>query len=91
MPLLADSSQTAAVVAAARGKDYVLFGPPGSGKSQTIANMIVQLMGDGKTVLFVSQKTVDHHVSSILRKLGVPNRIQAIIEATRLGIASRNT
>ena len=57
MPLLADSSQTAAVVAAARGKDYVLFGPPGSGKSQTIANMIVQLMGDGKTVLFVSQKT----------------------------------
>ncbi len=41
--------------------------------------------------LFVSQKTVDHHVSSILRKLGVPNRIQAIIEATRLGIASPNT
>jgi len=57
MPLLADSSQTAAVVAAARGKDYVLFGPPGTGKSQTIANMIVQLIGDGKTVLFVSQKT----------------------------------
>jgi very-short-patch-repair endonuclease len=57
MPLLADSSQTAAVVAAAGGKDYVLFGPPGSGKSQTIANMIVQLMGDAKTVLFVSQKT----------------------------------
>ena len=41
--------------------------------------------------LFVSQKTVDHHVSSILRKLGVPNRIQAGIEATRLGIASPNT
>ena len=41
--------------------------------------------------LFVSHKTVDHHVSSILRKLGVPNRIQAGIEATRLGIASPNT
>jgi hypothetical protein len=56
-PLPADSSQTAAVVAGARGKDFVLFGPPGTGKSQTIANMIIQLMADGKTVLFVSQKT----------------------------------
>jgi hypothetical protein len=57
MPLPSDSSQTAAVVAAAHGKDFVLFGPPGTGKSQTIANMIVQLLADGKTVLFVSQKT----------------------------------
>jgi very-short-patch-repair endonuclease len=57
MPLPADSSQTASVVAAARGKDFVLFGPPGTGKSQTIANMIVQLLADRKTVLFVSQKT----------------------------------
>ncbi|WP_127076741.1 DUF3320 domain-containing protein [Rhodomicrobium lacus] len=57
MPLLADSSQTAAVVAASREKDFVLFGPPGTGKSQTIANMIAQLLGDGRSVLFVSQKT----------------------------------
>jgi very-short-patch-repair endonuclease len=57
MPLPADSSQTASVVAAARGKDFVLFGPPGTGKSQTIANMIVQLLANRKTVLFVSQKT----------------------------------
>ncbi len=57
MPLIADSSQTAAVVAASRGKDFVLFGPPGTGKSQTIANMIAQLLGDGRSVLFVSQKT----------------------------------
>jgi Protein of unknown function (DUF4011) len=57
MPLPADSSQTAAVVAAARSKDFVLFGPPGTGKSQTIANMVVQLLADRKTVLFVSQKT----------------------------------
>lgn len=32
-------------------------GTPGTGKSQTIANMIVQLLAAGKTVLFVSQKT----------------------------------
>jgi very-short-patch-repair endonuclease/DNA polymerase III delta prime subunit len=56
-PLPADSSQIAAVVAASRGKDFVLFGPPGTGKSQTIANLITHLLGEGKTVLFVSQKT----------------------------------
>ncbi|HEY8356729.1 MAG TPA: DUF3320 domain-containing protein [Ramlibacter sp.] len=56
-PLSADSSQLAAVLAAASGKDFVLFGPPGTGKSQTIANMISQCLASGKTVLFVSQKT----------------------------------
>jgi very-short-patch-repair endonuclease len=56
-PLSGDSSQLAAVVAAQRGKDFVLFGPPGAGKSQTIANMISNCLAHGKSVLFVSQKT----------------------------------
>ncbi|NEU14500.1 DUF3320 domain-containing protein [Methylobacterium sp. BTF04] len=56
-PLSADSSQLAAILAAAAGKDFVLFGPPGTGKSQTIANMITQCLALGRTVLFVSQKT----------------------------------
>jgi hypothetical protein len=56
-PLSGDSSQLAAVVAAQRGKDFVLFGPPGAGKSQAIANMISNCLAHGKSVLFVSQKT----------------------------------
>ena len=56
-PLSADSSQIAAIVAAQRGSDFVLFGPPGTGKSQTIANAITNCLAHGKTVLFVSQKT----------------------------------
>jgi DNA-binding NarL/FixJ family response regulator len=36
--------------------------------------------------LFLAEKTVAHHVSAILRKLGVSNRIQAVTEANRLGI-----
>jgi hypothetical protein len=56
-PLSADSSQIAAIVAAQRGADFVLFGPPGTGKSQTIANAITNCLAHHKTVLFVSQKT----------------------------------
>jgi very-short-patch-repair endonuclease len=56
-PLPADSSQLAAVMAVARGQDFVLVGPPGTGKSQTIANMISQCLAGGKTVLFVAEKT----------------------------------
>jgi hypothetical protein len=55
-PLLADSSQLAAVQAAAEGKSFVLEGPPGTGKSQTITNLIAHCMAHGKTILFVSEK-----------------------------------
>ena len=37
--------------------------------------------------LFLSEKTVDHHVSAILRKLRVHTRHEASIEAARLGLS----
>ena len=39
--------------------------------------------------LFVSEKTAAHHVSAVLRKLGVSTRSQAAAEAARLGIVER--
>ena len=39
--------------------------------------------------LFMSERTVAHHVSAILRKLGVATRGQASAEAARLGIVER--
>lgn len=55
-PLSADSSQLAAVIAAGENKSFVLHGPPGTGKSQTITNIIAHAIALGKTVLFVSEK-----------------------------------
>jgi len=55
-PVLTDSSQLAAVYAAAEGKSFVLHGPPGTGKSQTITNLISHCLACGKSVLFVSEK-----------------------------------
>ncbi|MGN0834828.1 MAG: DUF4011 domain-containing protein [Candidatus Spyradosoma sp.] len=55
-PLSADSSQLAAVRAAAQGKNFILVGPPGTGKSQTIANLVANTLAEGRTVLFVAEK-----------------------------------
>ncbi|MHB2018043.1 MAG: DUF3320 domain-containing protein [Candidatus Xenobia bacterium] len=52
----ADSSQIAAVYAAEAGQSFVLEGPPGTGKSQTITNLIAHNLARGRSVLFVSQK-----------------------------------
>lgn len=52
----ADATQRACIAAATDGRSFVMDGPPGTGKSQTIANMIACLLHDGKKVLFVSEK-----------------------------------
>jgi len=55
-PLEGDSSQLRAVARAAAGDSFVLIGPPGTGKSQTIANIIANTLAQGRTVLFVAEK-----------------------------------
>lgn len=52
----ADSSQHSAIIDAMRGENLVVEGPPGTGKSQTIANLIANFLHAGKTVLFVAEK-----------------------------------
>lgn len=52
----ADSSQTMAILEARSGRNLIIQGPPGTGKSQTITNIIADLVGQRKTVLFVSEK-----------------------------------
>ncbi len=53
---------------------------------------VLDLICDGNTntqigaKLFISAKTVDHHVSAILSKLGTPTRQAAAAEARRLGL-----
>ncbi len=52
----ADSSQHSAIVDVLAGKNLVINGPPGTGKSQTITNIIAAALSQGKKVLFVSEK-----------------------------------
>jgi hypothetical protein len=52
----ADSSQHSALIDVFDGKNLVIEGPPGTGKSQTITNLIAAAIADGKSVLFVAEK-----------------------------------
>lgn len=52
----ADSSQHSAIVEVMDGKSLVIEGPPGTGKSQSISNLIAASIADGKRVLFVAEK-----------------------------------
>ncbi len=56
LPMSADASQLFAIKAASEGKSFVLHGPPGTGKSQTITALIANALAQGKTVLFVAEK-----------------------------------
>ena len=72
VPVAADSSQLAAVYAANADKSFVLHGPPGTGKSQTITNMIANALHHGKTVLFVAEKMAALEVvEKRLNKIGL--------------------
>lgn len=56
LPITVDASQLRAINMAANNVSFVLHGPPGTGKSQTITAMIVNALAKGKTVLFVAEK-----------------------------------
>ncbi|MFN0128568.1 MAG: AAA domain-containing protein [Verrucomicrobiales bacterium] len=52
----ADPCQTNAVLASREAKALVVHGPPGTGKSQTITNMIADHLARGERILFVCDK-----------------------------------
>ena len=61
LPITADGSQLKAISAATptesyEGESFVLHGPPGTGKSQTITSIIANCLANGKTVLFAAEK-----------------------------------
>ncbi len=70
LPVSSDSSQLEAVHAAASGKSFILHGAPGTGKSQTITNIIANALYHGQRVLFAAEKmaalqVVQHRLNSI--------------------------
>jgi very-short-patch-repair endonuclease len=63
----ADASQNAAINAVLGGASLIIKGPPGTGKSQTIANLITSLVAHGQKVLFVAEKRAA--IDAVLKRL----------------------
>ncbi|MGL5274372.1 DUF4011 domain-containing protein [Myroides sp.] len=72
LPISTDNSQLEAVRNAHANRSFVLHGPPGTGKSQTITNIIADALANGKKVLFVAaKKAALDVVHSRLEKIGL--------------------
>ena len=72
LPISTDSSQLHAIVSSGKGRSFVLHGPPGTGKSQTITNIIANALYNGKRVLFVAaKKAALEVVESRLESIGI--------------------
>ena len=67
----ADSTQHSAIVAACKGQNCVIHGPPGTGKSQTIANLIAQSVAEGRRMLFVAEKRAA--LDAVIKRLNHPS------------------
>jgi very-short-patch-repair endonuclease len=79
----ADSSQNFAINAVLGGQNVVIKGPPGTGKSQTIANLITTLVARGKRVLFVAEKRAA--IAAVLDRLsrrGLADLVMDVHEGT---------
>ncbi|SDA45155.1 DUF4011 domain-containing protein [Methanobrevibacter millerae] len=74
----ADSSQMEVIEDVKKSNNIVVEGPPGTGKSQTIVNIIAELMANGKSVLFVSEKMAALEV--VKRRLDAVNLGSACLE-----------
>ncbi len=74
----ADSSQTEAILEVREGANLVIQGPPGTGKSQTITNIIAELVSQKKTVLFVAEKMAALEV--VKRRLDESHLGDAVLE-----------
>jgi very-short-patch-repair endonuclease len=74
----ADSSQRAAIDAVLAGRSLVIHGPPGTGKSQTIANLIAAMVARGRKVLFVAEKRAA--IDAVLSRLSVAGLADLVLD-----------
>ena len=74
----ADSSQRAAIDAVLAGRSLVIHGPPGTGKSQTIANLIAAMVARGRKVLFVAEKRAA--IDAVLSRLSAAGLADMVLD-----------
>ncbi len=80
----ADGSQSRVINTALHGRNLVVVGPPGTGKSQTTANLIATLTARGKSTLFVAEKRAAiEAVTTRLENAGLKDLVLDLHEGVR--------
>lgn len=74
----ADASQNYAINSAISGQNLIVRGPPGTGKSQTIANLIATLIARGQKVLFVAEKRAA--IDAVLKRLSARKLDELVLD-----------
>ena len=82
----ADASQNYAINAVVAGQSLIIKGPPGTGKSQTIANLIASLVARGRRVLFVAEKRAA--IESVTKRLAEQDLGELVLDLHG-GVGSR--
>jgi signal recognition particle GTPase len=83
-----DGSQLEVIKAAKDGKSFVIQGPPGTGKTQTISNIIAELVSSGKKVLFVAEKKAA--IDAVLKKFNEVGLNKIFLDLHNKNISSKN-
>ena len=83
-----DGSQLEVIKAAKDGKSFIIQGPPGTGKTQTISNIIAELVSSGKKVLFVAEKKAA--IDAVLRKFNEIGLEKIFLDLHNKNISSKN-
>lgn len=82
----ADASQSNVINTVISGRDLVIEGPPGTGKSQTIANLIAALVAKRKSVLFVAEKRAA--IDAVLKRLNDNHLNDIVLDLHETGAKS---
>jgi hypothetical protein len=78
----ADSSQSYVINAVMAGRSLIVKGPPGTGKSQTISNLMATAAARGKTILFVAEKRAA--IDAVLKRLRDAGLGDLVLDRTAL-------
>lgn len=84
----ANFSQHQAVETALAGQHLLIEGPPGTGKSQTIANIIVGAAAQGKKVLFVAEKRAA--IEAVTSRLAEVDLVDLVLDLHQTTINKRH-
>ena len=84
----ADASQSHAINTVIAGEHLIIKGPPGTGKSQTISNLIATMCARGQRVLFVAEKRAA--IDAVTKRL-VQNGLGDLVLDVHGGVLAKRT